>query len=319
MAAAWHGAATLAQPQTPSWVLGAQGVQGGSGGAFTPALDARAAAALGGLLASEPAADAACAAVRSGAPAFARQLADALCGLAERGQARRQGLLPRRVPLGQPLFPAVGAAAALARRFAAHGRERQPKGHVRQAPPAKLKRSQEWGVTSRGHHISPPHLHVLTSALRTFTCACSRSRATEKPECAGRGGRGGPAATGATGAPCTRRGCLAGACGGRGRRRRTASGAAAAGGAHAGAGGRVGDHIRAHPGRRQRRGGGARRGGRHAVAARGEAELQGQSPRARGRNAKAFQSMLSIGFGACTSCSLMLQQPCRLTQAATRS
>lgn len=179
MAAAWHGAATLAQPQTPSWVLGAQGVQGGSGGAFTPALDARAAAALGGLLASEPAADAACAAVRSGAPAFARQLADALCGLAERGQARRQGLLPRRVQLGQPLFPAVGAAAALARRFAAHGRERQPKGHVRQAPPAKLKRSQEWGVTSRGHHISPPHLHVPTSALRTFTCACSRSRATE--------------------------------------------------------------------------------------------------------------------------------------------
>ena len=146
-------------------------MQGSTGGAFTPALDARAAAALGSLLASEPAADAACAAVRSGAPAFAAQLADALCGLAERGQARDRSLLQgrdqsqfllllllRRLrPVGQALSRAPGQGA---RALSAAG---------------MLARSQGSCVINQPRVF--PHFMSPHPALRTFSraCRCFRS------------------------------------------------------------------------------------------------------------------------------------------------
>ena len=62
--------------------------QADSGGAFELPLSPQAAAALAGLLATDAAAGALCGALQGGAPAFGPPLADALCSLAERLQAR---------------------------------------------------------------------------------------------------------------------------------------------------------------------------------------------------------------------------------------
>ena len=62
--------------------------QADCGGAFDPPLSPQAAAALGGLLATDVAAGALCGALQGGAPAFGRPLADALCSLAERLRVR---------------------------------------------------------------------------------------------------------------------------------------------------------------------------------------------------------------------------------------
>ncbi len=74
-------------------------------GAFDPPLDLEDAAALGALLATERAADALCAAAQGGAPGFGRPLADALCGLAARLQAR--WLQTLQVPTSKVIWSAL--------------------------------------------------------------------------------------------------------------------------------------------------------------------------------------------------------------------